>query len=311
MRAVRSIDGQPEVLSVPEPEGEGERIRVRASGICGSDLHLLSYNLEVTMGHEFAGLLDDGTPVAIQPLHYCGTCERCSAGHHHLCRTVPPTMLGVALDGGMADEVRVHPDCLVALPDGLDLAAANLVEPIAVAVHAVNLVDLQPGERTLVIGGGTIGLTCVAAALAAGASVDIAARHPHQLEAAERIGAGVNVGADYDTVIEAAGTGAALDQAIEAARPGGKISVPASYWDGLTIGQAQAWCLKELSMKPAMTYGYHGGEREFDIAAKLLADRPEIAEALITHRYGLDDAAEAFRVAADRRAGAIKVVLEP
>lgn len=311
MRAVRTFDGQPRVVEVSEPSGEGVRIRVRASGICGSDLHLLSYNLPVTMGHEFAGVLDDGTPVAIQPLHYCGSCERCLEGRHQLCSSIGSTMVGIALDGGMADEAVVHPDCVVAVPDGLDLGAANLVEPMAVAVHAVNSIGLESGERALVVGGGTIGLTCAAAALAAGATVDVAARHPHQVAAAERLGCGTSAAGEYDTVIEAAGTGAALDQAIEAARPGGKVSVPASYWEGLTVAQAQAWCMKELTIKPAMTYGFHGGERESDSAAQLLARRPEIAEALITHRFGLDDAAEAFRVAADRRAGAIKVVLEP
>ena len=311
MRAVRTVDGQPRVVEVPDPEGEGLRVRVRSSGICGSDLHLLAYNLPVTMGHEFAGLLDDDTPVAVQPLRYCGTCDRCEAGDPQLCRSIGDTMIGIALDGGYAEEVLVHPDCVVALPDGLELAAANLVEPMAVAVHAANTIDLEAGERVLVVGGGTIGLTCVAAALDLGAVVDISARHPHQRAAAERLGAGTSPSGEYDSVFEAAGTGPALDQAIEAARPGGKVSIPASYWEGLGLAQAQAWCMKELRVQPAMTYGSCGGHRETDSAAAILARRPEIADALITHRFALDDAPEAFRVAADRGSGSIKVVLEP
>ncbi|MEE2698060.1 MAG: Zn-dependent alcohol dehydrogenase, partial [Actinomycetota bacterium] len=107
------------------------------------------------------------------------------------------------------------------------------------------------------------------------------------------------------------GTGSAVAMALDHARPGAVLSVPAVYWEPLTIPNATTFVVKEVRMQPSYTYGHHHGVREVDEAAALLGACPELAEAVITHRFGLDDAPEAFRVAADRAAGAIKVVLEP
>ena len=92
-------------------------------------------------------------------------------------------------------------------------------------------------------------------------------------------------------------------------RPGGAIVVVATYWEPVTIGTALL--TKEARVLPSAMYGHDHGPSEFEAAAALLADRPEIADALVHHRFGLDDAPEAFRVAGDRATGAIKVVLEP
>jgi threonine dehydrogenase-like Zn-dependent dehydrogenase len=264
--------------------------------------------LPVTLGHEVAGRLDDGTPVAVEPvLGRCGECQSCRTGDTHLCRTAQT--VGIAVDGGMADAVVVTPDCLVPLPDGLAVGDAGLVEPVACAVHAVHRAGVEPGQRVAVVGGGTLGIAAVAAAVHAGCDVGIAARHPHQLAAAEAVG-GRPVEGHYDVVIEAAGTGSALSQATDLARVRGTVAVLGTYWGEITVA-ATAIGLKELDLVGCLAYGVHDRRREVASAAALLAAVPELAPALITHRFPLDDAPEAFRVAADRSAGAIKVVLEP
>ncbi len=310
MRAVRSTADGVVVSEVarPEPTGDDVRVRVAASGICGSDVHLVTWGaLPVTLGHEVAGWLDDGTPVAVEPVRRCGTCDRCLAGDTHLCHTA--LTVGISVDGGMADELVVGPECLVPLPAGLDVRDAGLVEPVACAVHSLTRAKVEPGMRVAVIGGGTLGVAAVAAAADAGCEVGSITRHAHQAAAVEAVGGGPAEG-HYDVVIEAAGTASAFAQAADLARVRGTVAILGTYWDELTVA-AMALSLKELDVVGCLAYGHHGGHREVEVAAALLARRPELTQALVTHRFGLDEAPEAFRVAADRAAGAIKVVLEP
>ena len=169
MRAVRATgDGGVGVVqvdaTVPGHAVDPVRVRVRACGICHSDLHLAGWNIPVTLGHEFAGVLDDGTAVAVQPNVWCGECDRCLAGDTQLCRTGLSRLHGVSVDGGLADEVVVDRSCLVALPAGVTPEIGALVEPLAVGGHAVGRAAPPSGSRVLVIGGGSIGLAVVAAA---------------------------------------------------------------------------------------------------------------------------------------------------
>ena len=90
----------------------------------------------------------------------------------------------------MAERVAVPPECLVELPAGVSVADASLIEPLAVSVHALRMVAAVPGERVLVVGGGSVGLLAVAAARAIGLQADLDARHEHQRRAGERLGAG-------------------------------------------------------------------------------------------------------------------------
>jgi threonine dehydrogenase-like Zn-dependent dehydrogenase len=165
----------------------------------------------------------------------------------------------------------------------------------------------------LVIGGGSIGLTTVAALGARGLDVDLVARHPQQRAGGELLGARAELADEYGAVVDAAGTQASLDDAVALVRPGGAVVVVATYWDPVSIDAALL--TKEVRIVPSAMYGHaghaHGGASEFEAAAALLAARPEVVDALVHHRFGLDDAVEAFRVAGDRAAGAIKVVLEP
>jgi len=311
MRAVRCPDGIPTVVDVPEPTGDGVLVTVASAGICGSDLHLLSFGLPATFGHEFAGTLADGTPVAVEPIDPCHVCDACLDGNTQLCVRGPSMAFGVGRDGGMAEKVLVPTSSIARLPVGVDAANGCLVEPLAVAVHGVRRGNIRGSHRVAVIGGGTIGQTALVVAQQTGAKVDLSARHERQIEAANRLGAGSLDGNGYDVVIEAAGTASALAEAADRCRPGGTIVLLGSYWDGTVEMPGMAIGMKELTLVPAVMYGRSGPSRDVDAAATILAQRPELSDIIVTHRFPLDAAAEAFAVAADRSAGAIKVILEP
>lgn len=309
MRAVRSVQGRPTVLEVDDPAGDWPLLEVGSASICGSDLTLLGWNLPTTLGHEFAGTVD-GVAYCVEPTVRCGDCDQCRVGATQRCRgSAPHGIIGVAFDGGLADRVAVPADCLVPLPDGLAVADASLVEPLAVSWHALKRAAAAPGERVLVVGGGSVGLLTVAAARAMALDVDLDARHDHQRAAGDRLGAGAPRG-QYDITVEAAGTDTALATCVRRTTPGGRIAL---------VGMAQSdrqvpsipFVMNELSLLGCNCYDSGGGGREFARAAAVLAADPEIAATVITHRFPLAEAAEAFRVAADRGNGAIKVVLHP
>jgi threonine dehydrogenase-like Zn-dependent dehydrogenase len=309
MRGVRSIDGKAAVLDLDDPTSDWPVLEVASTSICGSDLTLLGWNLPVTLGHEIAGTLE-GRAYCVEPTVRCGQCDQCLLGAPQRCRgETPHGIIGVAFDGGLAERVAVPPQCLVALPDGLDVRDASLVEPLAVSWHALRKVAAAPGERVLVVGGGSVGLLAVAAAAAMGLEVDLEARHDHQRAAGERLGAGVPRG-QYDITVEAAGTDTALATCVRKAAPGGRIALVGMATDDRRVPSIP-FVMNELSMVGCNCYDNGAGGHEFAQSAAVLADNPQIAQTVITHRFALDDAAEAFRVAGDRAGGAIKVVLEP
>jgi 2-desacetyl-2-hydroxyethyl bacteriochlorophyllide A dehydrogenase len=314
MKAVRCVDNQARIVAVPAPTGVGVRVKVASAGICGSDLHLIAmWPLEATLGHEFAGYLSDGTPVAVEPLDPCWACDPCRNGDYHRCLRGAAMVIGVGIDGGMAEECIVPESSIVSLPAGLSPRDACLVEPLAVAVHGVRRGNVRTAERVAIVGGGAIGLCGVAAVRAIGAPVDLVARHDAQRAAGDQLGAGI-VGDDaasaYDVVIDAAGTTESLQQCIHLAKPGARMILLATYWGGMQLPGFDL-CMKEIDVIPAAQYNRQGPSRDVDVAATILATNPLVARSLITHRFPLDAAAEAFAVAADRQAGAIKVVLEP
>ncbi len=309
MRAVRSTAGSPGVIEVDEPAGDWTVLEVGAAGICGSDLTLVGWNLPVTLGHEIAGTVG-GKGYCVEPTVRCGDCDQCRSGATARCRGAGPHgLIGVAFDGGLADRVAVPSACLVPLPDGLEVRNASLVEPLAVSWHALRAVNAEAGERVLVVGGGSVGLLTVAACRAMGLDVDLDARHDHQRIAGERLGAGLPRG-EYEVTVEAAGTDSALAVCVQKAAPGGRIAMVGVSHDDRRI-PGIPFLMNELTMVGCNCYDNGPRGHEFTQAAEALAADPEIAATVITHRFPLSEAAGAFRVAADRSAGAIKVVLEP
>jgi threonine dehydrogenase-like Zn-dependent dehydrogenase len=290
MRAVRCSHGKVGVVHVDPPQGEGVRVKIAAAGICGSDLHLLSFGFPIpgTFGHEMSGVTENGTPVAIEPLAVCGRCPACLSGAYNHCVLGSGAFtLGVGQDGGMADEIIVPARCLVPLPSGLPTADACLAEPLAVAVHGIAMAGLKATDRVAVVGGGSIGLCAVAVA--------------REITPAS---------GEYDRVIECAGTSESMVDAVRLCRTGGSLLMLATYWGGLTLPAFEV-SAKELRILSSASYARNGAVRDIDIAAAILARNPAIAASIITHRLPLDAAVDAFAIAGDRASGAIKVVLQP
>ena len=296
VRAVRGQGGQPVLVDVDDAPGEGELLSMRSVGICSSDLLYLRVGTEHVLGHELAGVRADGTAVAVEGLYGCGTCEHCLDGRINLCPQSTQRALGMMADGGMAEQFRAPSARLVDLPVGLDVSSGALVEPASVSWHGVRVGGVGPDTRVLVVGAGSVGLLAVAAAQAMGApEVALAARHPHQRAIGEQLGATEPDGL-YDLVIEAAGSADAVHQSIEQLAPGGTISVLGVHYAPVEV-PFLPMLNKEATLITSMGYCRHAGGRDMAQAAEMLATRPELAEALITHRFPLEDAAEAFRVA--------------
>jgi threonine dehydrogenase-like Zn-dependent dehydrogenase len=311
MKAVNYVGGQVVVTDAPAPSGPGVRVKVTSAGICGSDLAMLDSGFDIAgiPGHEMAGVLADGTPVAIEPVIPCGTCEFCLAGHYQVCRSGVERIFGVGRNGGMAEEIIVPERCLVRLPSRLDSSTASLVEPLAVAVHGLRRAGAKPGDRVIVIGGGTIGLCAVAAAVAIGCKVSLAARHDHQKAAGARLGAG-EPGGEYDIAADCAGSVSGARDGCEWLRPNGKLLLLSASWEDVQL-PGLVLASKEPEIVSSTMYSQDGVTRDIDNAAYLLGSNPVIGAVIITHRFPLAAAAEAFAMARDRKAGAIKVILEP
>ena len=318
MKAVRCIDGRMQLCDVPKPvPGDGQvLVSVTSAGICSSDLHMARLGLldpQFTVGHEIAGRLADGTPVAVEPVTPCGRpCEYCGGGDYNLCPTSVRQVLGIGADGGMAEYVVADMSGIVPLPGiGDAIGDACLVEPLAVCVHGLRHAGVGSGQRLLIIGGGALGLCAAAAARHAGVDVAVEARHAAQRAAADRLGAQVPDGGPYDFVVDAAGSAEALAEAARKARRGGTLVLLANYWGTDIVLPGTSVMFKELRILTGIMYGRGPGGRDIETAAAVMEANPEVARALISHRYPLDAVDEAFDAAARRAEGAIKVVLNP
>jgi len=183
-----------ELAPVPAP-GES-LVRVTAVGLCGSDLHWFGeggignarLGLPLVLGHEFAGVTASGQRVAVDPAVPCEQCELCHAGHPNLCEN--QRFAGHDdTDGGLREYLAWPDRCLVPLPHAVNDAEGALLEPLGIAVHAVDLAHIRAGLTVGVFGCGPIGLLVLQVARAAGAStVLVTEPRPHRLAAAERFG---------------------------------------------------------------------------------------------------------------------------
>jgi (R,R)-butanediol dehydrogenase/meso-butanediol dehydrogenase/diacetyl reductase len=266
MRAVRwhgRGDVRLDEVATPAPHGTEVLIRVEAAAICGTDVdevrrgpitvpvqpHPVSgRSAPMTLGHEIVGIVEAGggasgpaigARVAPWPSSPCGRCEDCLAGHANRCpRTVA---LGMSADGGMADYLLV--EAAACVPIGAEVAPerAVLVEPFAVALHAVHQIPLA-GRRVAVVGIGSLGLCVVEAAIQAGA-VEVVAlgRSDAGRELAREVGAAdalpLDCAADVraDVVFETAGAGPAIAASLAAVRRGGRVLVLGGHPDPTAV----------------------------------------------------------------------------
>ena len=311
MKAVQNVPGTGvRVVDIAKPESNGALVRITSVSICASDLLYIGWGSSQVAGHEIAGVLEDGTPVAIEAMFGCGTCEWCEQGNYNLCHTGGTDVLGMTVPGGMSEWFRAPRRVIRELPAGLPVTDASLVEPGAVALHCCRCAGVGPDTRVAIVGGGAIGLLAAVAAQHLGAvEVAVEARHPHQRDRAEQFGA-IEPTGDYDIVVEAAGSASAVTRAFELVRPRGMIATVGVYSPDMPWPYT-AGLLKEVTTMATIGYCGHGEHREFDEVASLLAARPQAAEALITHRFGIDEAPRAFEVATDRSAGTFRVVVQP
>lgn len=324
----------------PAAPGPGEiQVRVESCGICGTDLHFwrgeVPTTAGLTPGHEFAGRVAavgagvkrvrEGDRVGVEPIVRCNACRFCRTGDYHVC--ADSSLIGVARNGGMSECVNVPAFTAFPVPDALDGELGALAEPLAVAVHGLRKARLSGHDTAVIIGAGSIGLTALLAANAYGAHTIIVARHPHQQAAARALGADEVIGDDdagrarlkvlrksraVDVAVETVGgQGDTLMQAQLLLRPKGRLLLLGVFVPPTVPIAPMHLALNEIELVGAMTYAASDGVADYRIALDILADRTAAARGLITHRFGLESAGEAFATAADKSTGSIKVQVQP
>ncbi len=338
MRAARAAGAQRfEVSDVPRPEPEAGELRVRleACGICGTDLHLYHANLMApghTPGHEMVGRVDAlgpgtrgpavGTRVAVEPVRYCGRCGDCLAGRTSVCREF--RIHGVHLPGGFAQYTVVPAKAAFPVSEEASAAVAALAEPLAVAIHGVRRGGLEKQQRVLILGAGSVGLTTLMAARAAGAGeLWISARHESQARLASQLGAHrvlreeeaspealteLGLRTEFDLVVECVGGRAdTVRAACAAVKPAGTVSVLGVFMGQVAL-DTMPMLLKEVNLVWSNCYHHPSDdEADFAYATHLIDEEHERLTCLTTHQYPLERIGEAFATAADKRSGAIKV----
>ncbi len=317
-------------VDAPRPESGEVVVRVRACGVCGSDLHWFHGAVappSVCPGHEIAGEIERcgsavrgfaaGDRVAVEPMAVDRECHYCRTGRPQLCPRL--RILGMRRPGGFAELVAVPSYALFRFDEPMDWALAALTEPMAVAVHAVRIGAVTLGSRVLIIGAGTLGLLCALAARTAGAGeVLIVARYPQQRAMAERLGAIAAPVDEHghptvtaDVVMETVGgTADTLSMAVQAVRPAGSVVVLGVFAAPPTV-PGLALIAKEVRLVGSLMYDRAGPRPDFDLALDLLRRHGEVLLAVVTHRFGLDDIQSAFLAASDKHRGAIKVAVLP
>jgi threonine dehydrogenase-like Zn-dependent dehydrogenase len=340
---VGGFEIQEAALEAPEPGWVN--LRVRATGICGSDLHAMHeparWRAGHVPGHEFSGEIeslgagvegwDPGDRVSVFPGLTCGRCDNCRSGRWHLC-DAEFDLFGLTRPGGFSQELGVPASSLFRLGDDTDFVLGAMWEPLAVAIHGYRLAArLDPdrptsGERVVVLGAGIIGLLSAYYAKEAGASaVAITAKYPHQANAARRLGADAVFGSDaegqaaldewagrnVDVVIETVGARAdTLADAVRIVRRGGRISLLGVFTSDPRL-PAEGLTLKEPRIVVPFAYSYSGPHADQQMALDLLNRDRELLTPLVTHRFALAAAEEAFQTAADKSSASIKVIVEP
>ena len=304
-------------------------VAVTSVGICGSDLHWFTeggigdveLSRPLVPGHEFAGIALGGRyagqRVALDPAIPCERCEQCRTGHGNLCPTVRFAGHGT-LDGALQQHLA-WPDWLMhPLPDSLSDDAGALLEPLGVAIHAVGLGHVRLGDDVVVAGAGPIGVLAVQVARRSGARrICVSEPLAHRRQSALRFGADhawepdrfadalheLTGGRGADVVIEMAGSDDAITTAVHCARPGARIvlgGIPSDRRSSFPAAEARR---KGLTF--AMVRRMHN---TYDRAIALATSGVDL-DALVTARYPIGDAADAFAAAAARTGDKIIIAL--
>ncbi len=331
-------------VETPVPDAGDVRVRIAACGICGSDVHGFTGATgrripPIVMGHEAAGIVDavgsgvsdmaPGTRVALDSTIFCGQCEFCLDGSENLCshRQVLGVSCGVyRRDGCFAEYVVVPRRCVYELPDEVDFISAALLEPLTIALHAVNLGQAGAQTRSaVVVGAGTIGLAVVASLRARGvkkiAAIDLDAA---RLEEACRLGADqvflaekdvakkaavwgtASVDTDgADLVIEAVGATESVHTAIGSVTRGGTVVLVGNVSPSIDIP------LQHVVTRQIRLQGSCAAAGCYPEAIRLVASGDVDLSGFVSRVASLDEGPEWFSRLHDREPGLVKVVLEP
>jgi L-iditol 2-dehydrogenase len=316
-----------EVWEVNVPvAGQGEvLVRVRVASICGSDLGIYDFTpaysgmaLPVVMGHEFSGVVEAvgegvegyavGDRVLSRSVVSCGECRFCIAGMDNLCAS--SSLFGIHQDGGFAEYISVPRGLLYPIPGGMSFEEAALVEPLSNAVHFVNdLTPVEPGDLAVVLGIGPIGLFSAqllrlagAEVLVTGISVDY-----ERFKIAEKLGLEtINVdeedpvelvmkrtsGSGADVAFVAVGAPSAVHQAVRLVRKRGHVTVVGIFPQEVPVPMTTV-VRREITLAGA----YDARAENFEESIDLIESGRIKAAELVTHRFSLEDAEQAFEVA--------------
>ncbi len=329
--------------AVPAPRAAPNEavVRVLYGGICGSDVHYWrdgavgAYVLRAPMvlGHEIVGTVavaaadgsgpEVGASVAVHPAVTCGTCRWCTSGRPNLCpdyRYLGSAAQWPHTDGGFTDELAVATPRLARIPSGVELRRASLAEPAAVAWHAANRAKAVgaafPGSRVLIVGAGPIGLLMTAVVLHLGAhSTVVTDLYDGPLSLATRLGAqqvmkapalsvSQDLRLDVDMAFECSGSAAGLAIAMENTRRAGTVVAIGQLPKGDLPVPASALVSKEMTVTGSLRV-----DDDLRQAVDFLSGCAAPVGSIVSHVYPLDDAAQAFEVAADA-ARSSKVLLD-
>jgi L-iditol 2-dehydrogenase len=328
-------DAQVRPYNLPPAEPGDVMVEVAAVGICGSDLHYYKdgrigsgqvIREPFVPGHEFGGYLCDdcapiglkaGALVSVDPNRSCGHCDWCAEGHTNLCPNVrfigaPP------FNGGMTQRISVPSAQIVAMPEGMTPLDAVMVEPLGIAIHAIDLAKPKLLERVALLGAGPVGLLILQVLKASGAGeILVADPQAHRRQAALSLGAQAafeNAAKIWEAtakqgcslVIEATNSPDGFADAVRAARIGGRvILVGIPDGDIYTLGAAEAR-RRGLTVKFSRRMGH-----VYPRAIALVQSGKVDVASLVSHQIGLDEAPRAFAALAEGAAGYIKVLVDP
>jgi 2-desacetyl-2-hydroxyethyl bacteriochlorophyllide A dehydrogenase len=310
--------------------GAGEAVvQVFASGLCGTDYRIWNGDRAVQypliMGHEFIGevvavgpdvhTLQPGQKVAVEPNYSCGVCPLCREGNRNLC--LSRTAIGIDINGGFAEQACLPARCCWPAPAEISDDQLMLAEPLAVVVRAVARGEARRGESAAVLGVGALGLLAIQVLKAQGLRVLAVGRTEQRRHLARALGAddfttsgdggGIEAARAFsgregvDLVIETAGTGVAVEQALELGHPGGRVVLTGLPHETSTVNFFGV-VRRELRIIGSMIY-----QQEFPEAIRLLSTGAVTVDRLVTHRFPLARIGEAF--AAHRSPEAIKVTV--
>jgi L-iditol 2-dehydrogenase len=336
LRAVGDFSN--ETVAVPGIRDDEVLLRIRAAGICGSDIPRVytkgTYHFPTIPGHEFSGecvavnkgdesLL--GKRFAVYPLIPCGKCAFCGAEAYQQC--VDYDYYGSRRDGGFAEYLSVKKWNLVPIPDSVSFEAAAMLEPCAVAIHAVNRAGVRPGDRVAVFGAGTIGLLLAQLAVGYGArTVVLFDVDDRKLDFARSIGFGncenslrgdpaerfgsVSGGPGADLAIDAAGVSSSVEAALAVAETGGEVVLMGNPAGDIHLAQKKYWEIlrKQLTLRGTWNSAFGTKENDWKTAIKAMEDGILNVEPLITGRYGIAQCREAFGLTADPGAFSVKTM---